>query len=168
MISSHERVQVTPKVSRGLQHRRAPQPSQKMGIGQSNPAVVYAPGGQCLGTYLEDTSLKKIYISIYISDITPDPGGHRPQRPCAQGRTCAEQDYAQEAAPAQTKDQTVGKATTNGRTTKQEGEGRPTPTPTETAPCTPGEGPKPHGTQAKQQLASCCQPPFHLCMGFRD
>ena len=27
-----------------------------------------------------------------ISDITPDPGGHRPQRPCAQGRTCAEQE----------------------------------------------------------------------------
>ena len=26
------------------------------------------------------------------SDITPDPGGHRPQRPCAQGRTCAEQE----------------------------------------------------------------------------
>jgi len=23
------------------------------------------------------------------SDITPDPGWHRPQRPCAQGRTCA-------------------------------------------------------------------------------
>ena len=71
------------------------------------------------------------------SDITPDPGGYRPQRPCAQGRTCAEQEEAQEAAPAQTKDQTVGKATTNGRTTKQEGEGWPTPTPTEAAPCTP-------------------------------
>ena len=26
------------------------------------------------------------------SDITPNPNGHRPQRPCAQGRTCAEQE----------------------------------------------------------------------------
>ena len=26
------------------------------------------------------------------SDITPNPGGHRPQLPCAQGRTCAEQE----------------------------------------------------------------------------
>ena len=82
-----------------------------------------------------DDMKKKIYI--YISDITPDPGGRRPQRPCAQGRTSAKQEQAQEAAPAQTKDQTVGKATTNGRTTKQEGKGWPTPTPTEAAPCTP-------------------------------
>ena len=69
--------------------------------------------------------------------MTPDPGGHRPQCPCAQGRTCAEQEEAQGAAPAQTKDEIVGRATTNGRTTKQEGEGWPTPTPTEAAPCTP-------------------------------
>ena len=25
---------------------------------------------------------------LKIPDITPDPGGHRPQRPRAQGRTC--------------------------------------------------------------------------------
>ena len=27
------------------------------------------------------------------SDITPDPGGHRAQRPRVQGRTCAKQDW---------------------------------------------------------------------------
>ena len=32
------------------------------------------------------------------SDITPDPGGHRPQRPCAQGRTRVKQDQAQASA----------------------------------------------------------------------
>ena len=26
------------------------------------------------------------------NQIMPDPGGHGPQRPCAQGRTCAEQE----------------------------------------------------------------------------
>ena len=31
------------------------------------------------------------------SDITPDPGGHRPQRPRAQGRTRAKQEQAQRA-----------------------------------------------------------------------
>ena len=36
------------------------------------------------------------------SDITPDPGGHRPQRPCAQGRTCAKQEQAQVTSPGQT------------------------------------------------------------------
>ena len=35
------------------------------------------------------------------SDITPDPGGHRPQRPWAQGRTLAKQDQAQTSAPGQ-------------------------------------------------------------------
>ena len=35
------------------------------------------------------------------SDITPDPGGHRPQRPCAQGRTYAKQDQPQASAPGQ-------------------------------------------------------------------
>ena len=39
--------------------------------------------------------------------------------------------------PGQTKNQTVGRATTNGRTTKQEGEGLPTPTLTDAASCTP-------------------------------
>ena len=33
------------------------------------------------------------------SDSTPDPGGHRPQRPYAQGRTRAKQDQAQASAP---------------------------------------------------------------------
>ena len=31
----------------------------------------------------------------------PDSGGHRRQRPCAQGRTCAKQEQAQGAAPGQ-------------------------------------------------------------------
>ena len=34
-------------------------------------------------------------------DITADPGGHRPQHPCAQGRTRAKQDQAQASAPWQ-------------------------------------------------------------------
>ena len=38
--------------------------------------------------------------------------------------------------PGHTKNQTVGRATTNGRTTKQEGEGLPTPAQTEAALCT--------------------------------
>ena len=71
------------------------------------------------------------------SDITPNPSGHGPQRPCAQGRTCTEQEYAQGAAPGQIKNQTVGRATKNGRTTKQEGEGWPTSTQMEAAS---GEG----------------------------
>ena len=33
------------------------------------------------------TSWKFKKIKKNRSDITPDPGGHRPQRPCAQGRT---------------------------------------------------------------------------------
>ena len=62
-----------------------------------------------------DVGHKKIKTK---SDIMPNPSGHRPQRPCAQGRTCAEQELAQGAAPGQTKDWTVRRATTNGRTAK--------------------------------------------------
>ena len=41
------------------------------------------------------------------SDITPDPGGHRPQRPCAQGRTYAKQDQPQASAPGQNQNQSI-------------------------------------------------------------
>ena len=69
-------------------------------------------------------------------DITPDPGGHRPQRPCAQGRTCAQQELG--AAPGQIQNRTAAGAgaTTSGRMTKQEGEGLRTLTRTEAAGCT--------------------------------
>ena len=55
------------------------------------------------------------------SDITPDPGGHRPQRPCAQGRTCAKRDQAQASAPGQNRTQCGGGATTHGQRTRQAG-----------------------------------------------
>ena len=55
------------------------------------------------------------------SDNTPDPGGHRPQCPCAQGRTCAKQDQAQASALGQNRTQFGGGATTHGRRTKQAG-----------------------------------------------
>ena len=48
------------------------------------------------------------------SDTTPDPRGHRPQRPCAQGRTCAKQEQAQGAAPGHTQNRIAGGATTSG------------------------------------------------------
>ena len=60
------------------------------------------------------------------SDITPDPGGHRPQRPCAQGRTRAKQDQAQASAPGQNRTRSVGGATTHGRRTRQASESVPT------------------------------------------
>ena len=55
------------------------------------------------------------------SDITPDPGGHRPQRPCAQGRTYAKQDQPQASAPGQNRTQCGGGATTHGLRTRQAG-----------------------------------------------
>ena len=39
----------------------------------------------------EATALKPVKKQTTRSDITPDSGGHRPQHPCAQGRTCAKQ-----------------------------------------------------------------------------
>ena len=38
------------------------------------------------------------HIYLYRSNIMPGPGGHRPQRPCAQGRTCTKQDQGQAGA----------------------------------------------------------------------
>ena len=60
------------------------------------------------------------------SDITPDPGGHRPQHPCAQGRTRAKQDQAQASAPGQNRTRSAGGATTHGRRTRQASESVPT------------------------------------------
>ena len=51
------------------------------------------------------------------SDIMPNQGGLRPQRPCAQGRTCAKQDQAQASAPGQNRSE--GEATTHGQRTRQ-------------------------------------------------
>ena len=70
--------------------------------------------------------IKKKIKNTHRSDITPDPGGRRPQRPCAQGRTCAKQDQAQASAPGQNRTQFVGGATTHGRRTRQAGKSVPT------------------------------------------
>ena len=71
------------------------------------------------------------------SDITPDQGGHRPQRPCAQGRTCAKRDQAQASAPGQNRTQCGGGATTHGRRTRQAGKSMPTQTRPAAGGCTP-------------------------------
>ena len=75
------------------------------------------------------------------SDISPDPGGHRPQRPCAQGRTCAKQDQAHASAPGQNRTQFTSGATTHGLRTRQAGKSVPTQTRpgwrVHTADCTP-------------------------------
>ena len=55
------------------------------------------------------------------SDITPDPGVHRPQRTCAQGRACVKQDQPQASAPGQNQTQFGGGATTHGLRTRQAG-----------------------------------------------
>ena len=68
----------------------------------------------CGPSCLELSRKKKIR-----SDITPDPSGHRPQRPCTQRRTRAKQDQAQASAPGQTRTRSVGGATTHGRRTRQ-------------------------------------------------
>ena len=62
------------------------------------------------------------------SDITPDPAGHRPQRPCAQGRTCAKQAQPQASALGQNRTQFGGGATTHGLRTRQAGKSVPTQT----------------------------------------
>ena len=76
------------------------------------------------------------------SDITPDPGGHRPQRPCAQGRTCAEQDQAQARALGQNRTQFGGGATTHGRRTEQAGKSVSTRTRPGAGGCTPQSTPQ--------------------------
>ena len=76
------------------------------------------------------------------SHITPDPGGHRPQRPCAQGRTCAKQDQAQASAPGQSRTEFVGGATTHGRRTRQAGKSVPTQTRPGAGGCTPQSTPQ--------------------------
>ena len=58
------------------------------------------------------------------SDVTPDPGGHRPQCPCAQGRTCAKQDQAQTGAPGQMQNRSAGGAAMSGRGPSRKAEGR--------------------------------------------
>ena len=92
------------------------------------------------------------------SDITPDPGGHRPQRPCAQGRTCAKQDQAQASALGQNRIQLGGGATTHGRRTKQAGKSVPTKTRPGAGGCKPQTTPS-EGTlqQDPNTLASCAK-----------
>ena len=68
----------------------------------------------CVGLLVEEGKTNR-------SGITPDPAGHRPQRPYsyAQGRTRAKQDKAQASAQAQNQTRSVGGATTRGRRTRQ-------------------------------------------------
>ena len=58
------------------------------------------------------------------SNITPDQGGHRPQRPCAQGRTGAEQEQARAVAPGLKQNCTAGGATTSGWRTNTKAKAR--------------------------------------------
>ena len=92
------------------------------------------------------------------SDITPDPGGHRPQRPCAQGRTYAKQDQPQASAPGQNRTQRVGGATTHGLRTRQAGKSVPTQTHPGNGVCTPQSTPQ-EGTlqQDPNTSASCAE-----------
>ena len=76
------------------------------------------------------------------SDITPDPGGHRPQRPCAQGRTYAKQDQPRASAPGQNRTQRGGGATTHGLGTRQAGKSVPTQTRPGNGVCTPQSTPQ--------------------------
>ena len=71
------------------------------------------------------------------SDITPDPGGNRPQRPCAQGRTFAKQDQPQASAPGQNRTQCGGGATAHGLRTRRAGKSVPTQTHPGNGVCTP-------------------------------
>ena len=73
------------------------------GLVANGVRATYTPGSQ-VGT---GRGVKKKNRS----DITPDPGGHRPQRLCAQGRTCAKQDQVQASAPGQNRTQFVGSTT---------------------------------------------------------
>ena len=49
----------------------------------------------------------------HIKAIMLGPGGHRLQRPCAQGRTRAKQDPAQASAPGRNRTRSAGGATTH-------------------------------------------------------
>ena len=73
----------------------------------------------------------------YRPDITPYPGGHRPQHPCAQGRTRAKQDQAQSSASGQNWARAIGGAATHGRMTRQASESVPTQTQWGAGGCTP-------------------------------
>ena len=81
-------------------------------------------------------------IKINRSDITLDPGGHRSQRPCAQGRTYAKQDQPQASAPGQNRTQRGGGATTHGLRTRQAGKSVPTQTHPGNGVCTPQPTPQ--------------------------
>ena len=82
------------------------------------------------------TRCNKTIIVKNRSGITPDPGGHRSQCPCAQGRTRAKQDQAQASSPGQNQTRSVGGATTHGRRTRQAGERVPTETRSGAGGCT--------------------------------
>ena len=93
---------------------------------RSGPYVlIQRPAGWCGGILMVHIHREREEKNR--SDITPDPGGHRPQRPCAQGRTCAKQDQAQASAPGRNRTQFVGGATTHGRRTRQAGKSVPVP-----------------------------------------
>ena len=90
------------------------------------------------------------------SDITPDPGGHRPQRPCAQGRTCAKQDQAQASAQGQNRTQFASGATTHGRRTRQAGKSVPTQTRPGAGGCTPLTAPQEGMLQQDPNTSASC------------
>lgn len=90
------------------------------------------------------------------TSITPDPGGHRPQLPCAQGRTCAIHEQVQVAALGQVQNRSGGRAAMRGRTTKQEGVGSPTRTQMGEGGCTPQTTPQERTPRQESDIATSC------------
>ena len=90
------------------------------------------------------------------SDITPDPGGHWPQRPCAQGRTHVKQDQPQASAPGQNRTQCGGEATMHGLRTRQAGKSVPTQTRPGNGECTPQSTPQEGTLQQDPNTSASC------------
>ena len=102
-------------------------------------AVIRSPAKRYLLSHIA-TPRRRVCMKHEVknrSDITPYPGGHRPQRPCAQGWTRAKQDQAHASAPGQNRTRSVGGATTHGRRTRQASESVPTQTRWGAGGCTP-------------------------------
>ena len=88
------------------------------------------------------------------SDITPDPGGHRPQRPCA--HTYAKQDQPQASSPGQNRTQRRGGATTHGLRTMQAGKSAPTETRPGNGECIPQSTPQEGTLQQDPNTSASC------------
>ena len=124
----------------------------------------------CAGHCMRTVCVRLVCVSLRFKkkknrpDITPDPGGHRPQRPCAQGRTCAKKDQPQASASGQNQTQFGGGATTHGLRTRQAGKSVPTQTRPGDGGCTPQSTPQ-EGTRNKIQTPQLHVPRGHTAQG---